>query len=414
MILASIWLAACGTVPGEPAAVEDRDDAQLERFWWQTCDENSRGDLLDVDILAIYSPWGLERYWDSWLNGLAALGYVDDVVDPEIQNGVTTFEVTYCTIDFDGTPIEATGMLALPITWWPTSTVLYSHGTSVYRFDTPTNPDVDEVFDGPTPMVIFAGSGYAYLAPDLTGFGGSTSPYHRYFHADSAADSSVDMLVAMEGYWLYRLATTGRLFNAGFSQGGHTALAFAAEAEAVGLEVEATGIVGGVLEPEPWFDWLLEQTDSGYLMLYAADLLVSYDRIYGDVYDDPEDAFVEGFDDVVEDLFDMSFTYVEVVDAMPGSAAEMLTPDYYDEVDDPDSAMRGYLRDNAVSDVCLDSPIRMWHKVDDDEVPYDQAIDAADELDGCNDLEFTDWMDTDHLNTWHQVLPEIRAWFDTF
>ncbi|MEZ4235402.1 MAG: alpha/beta hydrolase [Myxococcota bacterium] len=396
--------------------MEHADAASAQRGPWHhpECDEGSRGELLDLDLLAVYSRWGLERYYDSWLNGLSALGYIDDVVDPQVQNGATVWEMKYCTVDFDGSPIEATGMMALPIAWWPTSTVLYSHGTSVYRYDTVSNPDVDETFDGPTPMVIFAGGGYAYLAPDLTGFGDGDSPYHRYFHRDTAADNTMDMLIAAEDSILYRLATDGRVFSAGFSQGGQTALAFGAEAEALGVDLQATAMVGGVLDPEPWFDWLLDLEDSSYLTLYGADLVVNYERIYGDVYDDTDDAFSATYADDVEALFDMSYTYVEVVDAMAPSMAELTTPDFYAELDDPDSTMRQHLRDNAVTDVCLSSPIQAWHMIDDDEVPFELGAAWASELEGCNDYTFTEWEDTDHLNTWHQVLPQMRDWFDTF
>jgi pimeloyl-ACP methyl ester carboxylesterase len=400
--------------------LEPRELEDLERFGWcddePECDEDSRGLLLDVDYIKYYSTKSLGKYWDSWLTGLSALGYIDDVVEPDIRNSVTTYEVTYCTVDFDGTPVVGSGMLALPSTWYLFSlpTVVYNHGTSVYRYDTPSNPDVDEVFDGPTPMVIFAGGGYAYIAPDLTGFGESTAPYHRYFHAETAASETLDMLTAVESYWLYWLYADGRLFNAGFSQGTQSAVAFAEEAEASGYEFEATGLIGSVLDPDPWFEYLSEVEESGYLQLYAADLLVSYDRIYGDVYDDPSEAFSDDFDDIIEDLFDMDHTYVEVVDSMPGSLAELLTPEFYAEVTDPDSAFRTYLRENAVDDVCLDHPIRMYHMIDDDEVPFETAEASAEMLESCNEVEFVPWEDTDHLNTWHQTLPEVRDYFDSF
>jgi pimeloyl-ACP methyl ester carboxylesterase len=402
--------------PVEPTQRDSssRTHADRHRLPTPTCGANSRGELLSVRLIQHYDQQSLGIYWDSWLNGLAALGYVEDTVDPEIQNGASSFKVTYCTVDFDGAPIVGSGMLAMPSTWGTAPTVMYSHGTAVTRFDTPSNPDVDAVFDGPTGMVIFAGHGYIYLAPDLTGFGDSSASRHRYLHSDTEAKSSLDMLTAVDDYWPYALKADGRLFNAGYSAGGHSALAFAAAAEEAGVEIEATSVGGAVVNPDEWFEWCIEQVDNSYLQVYPAALLISYDAVYGDAYDDPSDTFAAPFDVMLDELFDMTHTYEEVIKEMPGSTAELLTRTFFEEIHDADSAIRVHLRENALEDVCLDSPIRMLHMIGDDEVPYELAVDALAQLGICNDVELVNWIGTDHLNTWHQTLPEVRSWFDTF
>lgn len=397
--------------PRDSASAAHADAGRSPR---PTCDARSRGRLLSLRLLHRYSRQGLEEYWDSWLNGIAALGYVEDTVDPGIQNGAETLKVSYCTVDFDGTPIVASGMLAIPSTRHKAPTVVYSHGTAVTRFDTPSNPDVDAAFDGPTAMVIFAGHGYIYLAPDLTGFGDSTAPRHRYLHADTAAKSSLDMLTAVESHGPYRRRSDGRLFSTGYSQGSHTALAFSAAAKAAGVEIVANSIGGVIANPDAWFAWLIDQVSSNYLQVYPMDLLLSYDDVYGDVYAEPADTFAPPFDATLDQLFDMNHTYEQVIEGLPGSAAELLTPAFLAEIRDPASPIRVHLRENAVDDVCLGSPIRMIHMIDDDEVPYELAVDALASLSACNDVELIDWVGTDHLNTWHETLPQVRDWFDTF
>ena len=379
-----------------------------------TCEPGSRGRLLSMLPVGAYSQQGLAEYWRSWLNGLAALGYIEDSVDPEIENGADTFKVTYCTADFDGRPILASGLLALPRTEQRAPTVMYSHGTAVTRVDTPSNPDVAAVFDGPSPMVVFAGHGYVFLAPDLTGFGDSSAPRHRYLHADTVAWSTLDLWLAVNESALYRGRADGRLFNTGYSQGSHTALAFAAEAEAAGVKIAATLLGGVISNPEAWFAWLIDQVDSSYLQVYAADILVSYQDVYGDVYGHTAEAFAAPYATTIDELFDMSSTYEEVIAGLPGSSAELLTPEFLEEIHDPSSPIRVHLRENARDDVCLRAPIRMIHMIDDDEVPYELGLDALTRLVACNDIELVDWIDTDHLKTWHETLPEVRRWFDTF
>lgn len=409
-----LWLAGCSdSVTNESwEGPESAPAAQFERFN-VGCDANPRGTLLSVEWVASYSKGRLKHYWDTWLNGLSALGYIDDTVDPDVDNGTDNFIVTYCTIDADGSPIEGTGMLGIPRTFWTAPTVMYGHGTSVTRTDTPTNPNVDEVFDGPTPMVIFAGHNYIYLAPDLTGFGGSTADRHRYFHAATSAANELDMLRAMDGYWLYDLKANGTLFNFGFSQGGQTALAFAEAAEADGYEITGTATVGAVAAPEPWFDGLLDVVDASYLNLYVADVVVNYELIYGDVYGTAADTFQAPYDATVEGLFDMTHSFVDVVDGVPGSAAELMTPDFYAEAQDPGSPLRLHLQENAVDDVILDHPIQMYHSVGDDEVAFELAEASRDALAVNNDVTLVEWPELDHLNTWHEVLPVARDWFDS-
>ncbi len=350
-IMSLAWLAVClGPInalefgPRDLARAESRDPADLARHNRprpRPCGPNSRGRLLSVTDLHHYSSHGLENYWDSWLVGEAAFGYVDDTVDPDIQNGANTFKVTYCTVDFDGSPILASGMLAFPSTFCRSPTVVYSHGTAATRIDTPSNPDVDDTFDGPSAMVIFAGGGYIWLAPDLTGFGDSSAPRHRYFHADTEAKSSLDMLTAVESFWLYRLSSDGRVFNYGYSQGGHSALAFAREAEASGVHIEANWIGGAVVNVEGWYDFLIQQVDSPYLNVYPSYLLLAYEDVYGDVYGSLTETFQPPFDGTILETFDMNHLYNEVIEALPGSQAELLTPDFFASLQSRMSASTG-------------------------------------------------------------------------
>ena len=120
------------------------------------------------------------------------------------------------------------------------------------------------------------------------------------------------------------------------------------------------------------------------------------------------------FDVELDQLFDMNHTYDQVVAGLPGSTAELTTPAFFAAIHDPNSPIRVHLRENAVDDVCLDHPIRMFHMIDADEVPYEIALDALARLSTCNEVELIDWIGTDHLNTWHQTLPEVRSWFDSF
>lgn len=373
------------------------------------CEGQSRGTLVEVVPLSSFSTTDLNEYFAAWLGGYMAYGYVADAGDPGIVNGADTYIVKYCTADYDGTPILASGLLGVPQTDGAVDTVVYSHGTAVTRTDTPTNPNVDQTFDGPTPMAVFTGGGMLYLAADGTGFGASEAPRHRYHHAQTEAASTLDLLRAAESVDEYTSRASGRVFDFGYSQGGHSALAFLAAAEADGREITATVAGGAVADPEAWFEWLVAQPDSPYLQLYAAYLVVTYGDVYG-VYGERADAFFPPYDLDIDELFDMTHTYYEVVSGLPGNAHELFTSELLAAAADAGSPLRTRLAENSVLGVCAGGPIRLYHSVDDGEVPSALGDASLAALDGCNDVERVD-MSGDHLNAWHELLPIARDWF---
>src|SRR5206468_4376031 len=108
-----------------------------------------------------------------------------------------------------------------------------------------------ESFETPPASSIFAGNGFIYVAPDLLGFGDSTVPRHRYFHAATEASAAVDMLTASATV-LSRLHVqrSDKLYVFGFSQGGHVALALHRQLQAAHVDVNGTATVGGIFDVE--------------------------------------------------------------------------------------------------------------------------------------------------------------------
>src|ERR1051326_8920384 len=77
----------------------------------------------------------------------------------------------------------------------------------------------------------FATSGYAVAMPDYLGLGDSPG-LHPYHHARSEATASVDMLRAARAFCAANgFQLNGRLFLAGYSQGGHATMALLRELE---------------------------------------------------------------------------------------------------------------------------------------------------------------------------------------
>ncbi len=393
-----------------------------------SCGTGDRGRLVSHEHVASYpTADSVQAYFDEWI-----AFYQDYYLFPDIpfssEYGFDSYKVSYCTVDAalpgqsTGEPTIATGMVSVPRKAGPLSTVAYLHGTAVSFYDAPSNPSIfgelseaGESFDGPPSNSVFAGSGFVYVAPDYLGLGDSSVPRHRYFHAESEASATVDLLVASQEV-LDRLQVERDelLFTFGFSQGGHSALALHQELQDTGVDVTATATVGAVFDVEQWFLHSLADNVTVYVPLYVSYLLLAYDDIY-DIYGETSEIFEPPYDSTVEDVFDMQHYFDDVAAALPGSSQELLDADFLAEVmANAQHPLRVHLRENAVDQWTPDAPVRAYHSPDDEEVPYDSALESVEHLrSGGADVTIEELPGFDHVNSWVQAMPLAATWFQT-
>lgn len=112
----------------------------------------------------------------------------------ETTNGYRLYRITYRTKNFDGAPIEVSGLMAVPDTTNIKGVVSYHHGT---------NPDRKNVISNATHLnpeglvisSIFSGNGYVLLAPDYIGLGVSTE-VPTYLHTATTVQTIIDFIKA--------------------------------------------------------------------------------------------------------------------------------------------------------------------------------------------------------------------------
>ena len=234
----------------------------------QFCRHGDRGRLLGYQKVASYpTPHDARAHFDEWIAFYQDFFNFPENLPVTFRYGFDSYKVTYCTNDavlpgqtFAETT-TVTGMVSVPRTSGPLPTVAYVHGTSTSFYDAPSNPNTfgdfnprGESFEGPPSTAVFAGNGFIYIAPDYLGLGDSTVPRHRYFHADTEASSAIDLLAAAQHVLAdLKVRQNRKLFVFGFSQGGHSALALQRELERRRVKVDATAVVGGVFDVEPFF-----------------------------------------------------------------------------------------------------------------------------------------------------------------
>ena len=106
------------------------------------------GDLISMRCLGSYSVSALEALNDQYYQS-GALGYlIQDQSDAGVRYAVNVYRVEYYTTDVDDALVIGSGLYADPVTTQPEHVVLYTHGTSVTIWDTPSNVS-GEVFDVP-------------------------------------------------------------------------------------------------------------------------------------------------------------------------------------------------------------------------------------------------------------------------
>ena len=148
--------------------------------------------------------------------------------------------------------------------------------------------------------------------------------------------------------------------------------------------------------------------------LYVSYLLLAYDDIY-DIFGETSEIFQPPYDSTVEGLFDMRHYFDDVAAGLPATSQELLDADFLAELmADEQHPLRVRLRENAVDQWTPDAPVRVYHSPDDEEVPYDSALESVERLrSGGADVTIEELPGFDHVNSWVQAMPLAAAWFQS-
>ena len=340
------------------------------------------GDLVSMSYLGRYSISALEILNDEYYQ-LGALGYlIQDEPDAGVQYAVDVYRVEYYTTDFNDALVIGSGLYADPVTGRPEHVVLYTHGTAVTIWDTPSNVSA-EVFDGPTVLINLAGrGGLRLLMPDGTGFWTSTVPQHRYLMGEVEGRTAIDMWTAVQQSSVFlKDPPQGDLHLFGFSAGALSALWAQRLYEADGGTLAEVTLMGALTVPETFVEESLRKVGRYYhvydAFAFEAWINTSSGAVSASrVFKDPSS---------IASLFDMNHSYTEVIDGLKNTAGATYLPgflhDFQRNVNHP---ARVFLRaSDATVGWCPKAPIIFHHFEEDTEVSFDSAIAAQAALNTC-------------------------------
>ncbi|WP_213958222.1 MULTISPECIES: lipase family protein [unclassified Variovorax] len=239
---------------------------------------------------------------------------------------VSVVALNYTTLGAKGEATNASGVLLMPAGSCAGNIVplvAYAKGTDVQKPRTLANPA-----DPETQLLtaMYAAQGYAVVATDYLGFAKSQYPFHPYLHADSEARSVLDSIrAARTAVTNLQGALSGKIMFTGYSQGGHSSMAAHRSAER-DYPFEFNVVAGAHLAG-PYN--LSGATKLGIAPLgyqfFVPFQVTAYQKIYGDLYAKPSDAFKAPYDSYIEGLLPsatLNYTTLVTSGALPGANGE--------------------------------------------------------------------------------------------
>jgi acetyl esterase/lipase len=342
------------------------------------------------------------------------------------HNGADRYRVTYETTGIDGNTTIASGLVCLPDNLTKRYPVVcYQHGTASDDDQVPSNLSFDSTFP-----VALCGKGYLAVAPDYLGLGASQG-VHPYVHAASEAWVAVDLMrAAFELAAQKNLAFNEQVFVTGYSQGGHAAMALHQMLEqelADEFKVTASAPMSGPYSiGEVMRDLIVSGEEYGRPG-YLINTIVSYQYVYGDLFNSFEDAFKPEYLGLVGQFYneEISLGTVDTELANLLSVNEgaiipikLLRDDFVAEfINNPNHPANLRMIENNTYDWAPEAPTRLFYCMADEQVPFENSILAASamEANGAADVEAINLSSTaDHVSCAFLAALNMITFFENY
>jgi predicted esterase len=332
-----------------------------------------------------------------------------------VRFGTDAYRLTYATTGVDGRATTATGLVLLPRRQARRlPSLVYTHGTMAARADAPSR-SLDSLAGASA--LLFAGAGYATVAPDYLGLGGGRGP-HPYMHLATEASASLDMLRAAHAFSSRRhRRLAARTFVTGFSQGGAAAMALGRRLQDGAdprLRLAALAPMSGPYDPEraQLPATVAGEVDSATANYYLSYVVHQWQPLYH-VYERATDVWRGHWAARVDRLFDGRHDDVAILKVLPRRLDRLFTPAFQARLAHPDGGLLAGLRDN--DSACRWAPavpIHLYAAHADRQVAFANSRSCAAELrDRGVRVALRDMGDTGHFGSTLRATPRVLAWF---
>lgn len=304
------------------------------------------------------------------VNGLALTGVSTSLVP---QYNVDMYKLTYSTIDGNGDATIASGALFLPQASGTFPMLSYHHGTLTQRTSVPTfaGSNATEAMVG----VLGASLGFISCLPDYIGLGVSME-VHPYLQSGLSASASIDMLLAVRNYCDQNdISYSKDLFICGYSEGGYVTMATQIELEktyTTQFSLKASAPMAGPYDVETVAENLLS------LQNYSSPALIGFLLYaYSEYYDQVSlsNVFNAPYAAQIPVLFDGNKDLATINASLSTNMQTLLNQSYVNDFKtNPSHALRLAFKENTLLNWNPKSPIRLYHSVEDEIVPYTMSV----------------------------------------
>jgi pimeloyl-ACP methyl ester carboxylesterase len=293
-----------------------------------------------------------------------------------LVNDVVLYKITYTT-RYKNQDITASGLVGLPKTTGAVPMVSFQHGTIASHSEAPSALALNS-----TELTVYAGLaslGFIAVAPDLIGFGSSSSLLHPYYVEEATASAVIDMIKAAKELAADQYINfNSKLFLAGYSQGGYSTMAAHKAIEQNGLTgfnlIASFPAAGGydVKAMQEYFFGLTTYNEPFYIAYVAMAYKTQYDT-----WTQPlSDFFNEPYASRIPGLFDGSKNGSQINAGLTTSIPDFIRADLKANINT--DARYKYITDafneNSLTDWKPAIRMMMYHGDADVTVPYNNSV----------------------------------------
>ncbi|MFZ3074811.1 MAG: hypothetical protein WA114_01370 [Psychrobacter glacincola] len=262
---------------------------------------------------------------------------------PAAKCGVTIEKVSYDTKGAANEDTNATAALMIPTgdaadCQGDRPVLLYAHGTTTeksYDFTQVGNLNNAAVGESTLIAANFAAQGYIVVAPNYAGYDDSELDYHPYLVAQQQSTDMVDALDsarsiidrkkrANDANYL-KIDDSGKLFIAGYSQGGYVVMATARLLESQNKPITAIAPSSGPYALAAFGDDIFRGNVNIGASRFAPLLGIGLQEKYGNVYQKKSDIFLDKYADA-QLPSDLPFGELVAAGKLPNNALFQKTP----------------------------------------------------------------------------------------
>jgi len=331
-----------------------------------------------------------------------------------LNYSVQTISVNYYSTDGSGKQTILSGAIMIPegISNLPLTSI--QHGTQTK----------DNLVASVSPLnstegiigLIMGSMGYLVVVPDYPGFGVS-NVLHPYLHAESLIQGVVDIIRAGRNYSSqHQLTLDGRVFLTGYSEGGYATLATQRKIELEHSQEFNLTAVAPMAGPYDLYGMIqtLFQTGQYNHTAYVAYIITAYNDIYD--WNRLTDFFNPPYPSMMQNLFDGSKTFGEIVNQLPSTFSELMDSNFVNNVrNGNEAAFSAALLENTLLDWIPQAPINFIHGDADEISPYQNTLTVFDRLtaNGGTNIQITTIAGGNHEDSGPDAIVKAIEWFES-